>query len=135
MSALARVHFAANDRYGNFTGKAEAIQIDLPDDEEIEFYTDGMPVARFGRKVGRERHEFIRVGGRGGIRVRSFGWSNWVGNMAWDATSVRVEDAKTLIRWLLEHHATPEAYTCDGPVEAIIKEVRAQKKNAEAAHA
>lgn len=124
---FARVHFAANDRYGNFTGKAEAIQLELPDDEEIEFYTDGMPVARFTRKKGREEHHFIRIGGRAGIRLRCFGWRNWVGNMCWDATSVSVEDAKKLVRWLLEHNGTPESYTCDGPVEAILKEVRAQQ--------
>ena len=109
---LARIHFAANDDRGHFTGQARAIEIEFPDDDKIEIAIETR-VARF--------KDSIRVGGRQGVRVRCYGWQEWVGNMCWDATSVSVEDAKAILRWLLsQRYACVESYTCGSAVEEMV---------------
>lgn len=111
MSKRARIHFAANDDHGNFTGRASAFEIELANGERCALALE-CPVARFSATV--------RIGGRGGIRVPYSGWQEWVGNMAWDATTIEHADALAVIRWLLEHHATAESYDCDGEIEQLV---------------
>lgn len=108
----ARIHFAANDDRGNFTGRASAIEIELANGEQITLAIETR-VARF--------KDSIRIGGREGIRMRRQGWWEWVGNMAWDATTISVEDAKATARWLLSHGAVAESFTA-GTFEGIVRE-------------
>lgn len=111
----ARIYFAANDDHGNFTGHADRFDIELPDGERVDLAID-LPVAHFKSKRG----ESIRIGGRGGIRVPSFGWRRWVGNMAWEGTSVDAEDAKKVVRYLLERGAVAESCDLGGELEEIV---------------
>lgn len=118
---LARIHFAANDDRGNFTGRASAILIYLPDGDEIEFAVDDMPVERLRADDVRTTDDEIRIGGKDGIQVSCFGWRYWVGNMCWDATSISIDDAKKVARWLLSHGAVAESFTA-GTWERIVRE-------------
>lgn len=111
--ARARIHFAANDDRGNFTGRASAIEIELANGERIELAIETR-VARF--------ENCIRVGGRGGIKARHYGWQEWIGNMCWDAAVIGEDDALKIARWLLEHGARAESFTA-GTWERMVREV------------
>jgi hypothetical protein len=113
----ARIHFAANDDRGNWTGLAQAIEIEFADtDEQIKVALD-VRVAWFKRT--------IRIGGRKGITVPCRGHESWVGNMAWEATVIHADDALAIVRWLLDHNGCVEMYTSDGVIGQLVEESHA----------
>lgn len=98
-----RIMFCCNDERGNHTGRVSEIEIG---DEMRLAWTGSRPPAMravpSGVKIGRRVYECR-------------GWSEWVGNVFWNAASMAEPQARQLIVDLLASGWVVEEHAADGP--------------------
>lgn len=120
MSAFVTVAFLCNDDDGCFATRTEAVNF-VSEEHGNADLTCQMPRGQVLRRVRGE--DAILVGRR---RFECYGWQEWFGNMAWDATGMKLDEAERLLRYLLACGYTVEGYDCDTGFAAIIEEHEAK---------
>ena len=118
------VAFAMNDDRGNDTGRAEAVNLVSEEYGNVDLCCQ-MPRGQVVRREP-EMENGIRVGRR---QFRAYGWREWYGNMAWNATQMLPDEAERLLEYLLACGYTVEGYDCDTRfAEAIEKHEAARAR-------
>lgn len=117
MSAMVTVAFACNDERGNFTGRTEAVNFVSEEHGNVDLCCQ-MPRGQVVR-LEPEMEDGLRVGRR---QFRACGWTEWYGNMAWNATRMTLAETERLLRHLLACGYTVEGYDCDTPFAVIVEE-------------
>jgi hypothetical protein len=104
-----------NDDYGDNSGHVCKIELEKSDEIELElehrnfFDLDKCPEIRITRP---SRSRESRVPKLDAETFNVFGWAEWVGNRAWNATRIEEAEARRLVKHLLATGDwTPEAAT------------------------
>lgn len=109
------VMLCCNDpRNGSFTWRVHNVEID------DEFRLEAVPENGFSLGIAPDG---IRVFRR---RFKAQGHARWVGNWCWDAVQMELQEARRLVRYLLELGSSVDEYSMEGPFADLFKEEQAR---------
>lgn len=120
------VHLACNDERGNFA--SEVTSIELYSGQVHELTVTVLEAFRLSLEPFHLRIVDPHDGVGLALRTLSSTPAKWVGNMAWDAVGMPLEEASKLVRFAVERGFWLDEWTSDGWLAGLVAELDALER-------